>query len=630
MKNFTYLLFLVCFSFGLNAQVYFSDDFSDLDISDWTIYDADGDSYSWDVGDWSFDGTLPEFSESLFSRSWISGVGGLNPNNYAVSPAIDLSGASTGLQLEYTYGTPQAAPYHPETYSVYVTTSNSLSALQSATAVHTETLSNPSSSQVNVINLDAYIGQTIYISFRHHDTFDENVMVIDDVTVSVPLSLDASLVDVSLNRYSLTSVDNQLTLEVNNNGSTPITSLELNWSDGTTDHIQTVPVTISPGETLSVDHPTPVNYSSVEEKNINVTITSVNGSSDGDASNNNSGALFNTLSQLGTTRVVIEEQTGTWCGWCPRGTVGMSYMGTNYPDTAILIAVHGGDPMEYSPYISGINNIIGSGYPNAVINRKIESDPGSVSLEPAYNSEINNIVPVDLNSTATLDGSTLEVNASATFYSNFSNANYRLGVIIKEDNVTGTSSGYAHVNYYSGGGNGPMGGYENLPDPVPASDMVYDLVGRALLGGFDGAPGSVPSSISDGQVVNHMFTYDIPVTIDQNYMSVVVVLIDGNDGSIVSGFEQTLGEVLSIQENNSIDGVAVYPNPVNNVLKINLQQPSGKYSVAVFDVLGRQVMTSSFNESHTLELDVNNLAKGQYILKLTNKDNSYVTKFVKE
>ncbi len=318
MKKITYSLFLLCLVFGLNAQTYFSDDFSDGDISDWTIYDADGDSYNWGPGDWSFNGNLPEFSASVASRSWISGVGGLTPDNYLVSPAIDLTNASAGIQLEYLYGTPQSAPFHDETYSVYVTTSNTLSALQAASPLHTETLALPSSSSSNVINLDAFIGQTVYVSFRHYNTFDENVLVIDDVVVNIPLSLDAELENVTLNRYSLVSNNNQLSFEVNNNGSTTITSLEVNWNDGTTDHIQTIPVSIAPGQTVTVDHPTFVNYSTVEEKDITVTILNVNGTPDGDANNNSLDTKFNTMSQAGTTRVVIEQQTGTWCGWCPR------------------------------------------------------------------------------------------------------------------------------------------------------------------------------------------------------------------------------------------------------------------------------------------------------------------------
>ena len=59
-----------------------------------------------------------------------------------------------------------------------------------------------------------------------------------------------------------------------------------------------------------------------------------------------------------------------------------------------------------------------------------------------------------------------------------------MAVVIVEDSVRGTASGYAQANYYSGGGNGPMGGYENLPSTIPASQMTYNHVARVLAGGF--------------------------------------------------------------------------------------------------------------------------------------------------
>lgn len=633
MKKITYSLFLLCLVFGLNAQTYFSDDFSDGDISDWTIYDADGDSYNWGPGDWSFNGNLPEFSASVASRSWISGVGGLTPDNYLVSPAIDLTNASAGIQLEYLYGTPQSAPFHDETYSVYVTTSNTLSALQAASPLHTETLALPSSSSSNVINLDAFIGQTVYVSFRHYNTFDENVLVIDDVVVNIPLSLDAELENVTLNRYSLVSNNNQLSFEVNNNGSTTITSLEVNWNDGTTDHIQTIPVSIAPGQTVTVDHPTFVNYSTVEEKDITVTILNVNGTPDGDANNNSLDTKFNTMSQAGTTRVVIEQQTGTWCGWCPRGKVGMAYMKNTYPNDIVLLAVHAGDPMELTEYTNGVNSIIGGSYPDAAINRKFNADPGTNSLEAAYNSEINAVVPVELSSTATLNGVSLTIDASATFFTKFSNANLRLSVIISEDNVTGTSSNYAQANFYSGGANGAMGGYESLPNPVPASQMVYNYVGRALLGGFNGQAGSVPTVINNGDVATHTFTYTIPPTVDQNNLFVTVLLLDGIDGSAVTGLQEPLSQVLSVENSNIIQGVSVYPNPAADVININMQQSSGDYNVSIYDMLGRQVVNSSFknlNGSNELEIPLNSLSAGQYLLKLTSNDNTFATKFIKQ
>ena len=629
-----FLTFCFAFSQFIAAQTFFSDDFSDLDISDWTLHDVDGDSYNWQVQDWSAVGpNIAEFDHVLVSRSWIGGgVGGLNPDNYAVSSAIDLTSAGAGLQLQYAYGTIEAAPYHVEEYSVYVTTSNSLVDIQAATAIHNEILSVPSSRQTNTIDLSAYAGQIVYLTFRHHNTFDENTMIIDDVVIRIPVDTDAIVESVSLPRYSLVSTDNQLSLDVTNNGSIAITSLEVNWNDGT-DHISTIPTNIAPGATVTVNHPTMINYATAQEKDINVTVSLVNGIADESPSDNSSNAKFNTLSQSGTKVVLIEEATGTWCPWCPRGAVGMDYMYDNYPNTTALVAVHNNDPMAVTEYDNGIGQYIG-GYPSGVVDRFIEDvNPAQNFLEAAHNTQINNLVPVNLTVGATQTGSTLTITANATFYTNFAQAgnNFRLGVIMTEDGVTGTGSGYNQANNYSGGGNGVMGGYENLPNPVPAAQMVYDHVGRALLGGFNGEAGSVPTSVTDGQTISHNFTYNIPATSDANNMHIIVVLIDQDNGSVAGAFESSVPQALSTQEVSGIDSIKIYPNPAKDILNIAFGAGNGDYTVKVSDMLGRAVITQSYTGifgNQNIELPVSQLNAGHYIMTINNGSASYSSKFV--
>ena len=45
--------------------------------------------------------------------------------------------------------------------------------------------------------------------------------------------------------------------------------------------------------------------------------------------------------------VVGEEGTGTWCGWCPRGSVAMNWMDEKYYGYWQGIAVHNNDDDKY-------------------------------------------------------------------------------------------------------------------------------------------------------------------------------------------------------------------------------------------------------------------------------------------
>ncbi len=551
-----------------------------------------------------------------------------------------MTGSTNTELLFYSTQTYNTAEYG-SIYEVMVsTTSQTTHADFTSVASYVEsTVGGTSAFELRTVDLSAYDGMMIYIAFVHlNDDGDE--WWIDDILVRSPLNLDARADAVSLDRYALTSTDNQLSVDVYNDGITTITSLDISWNDGTNTYSDNFAVNIMPGTTQTINHTTQVNYSSVEEKDLTVTITGVNGGADGDSANNMLNTKFNTLSQSGTKKVFIEEATGTWCGWCPRGAVGLDYMTSTYPNTVVGVAVHNADPMVVADYDGGINQYI-AGYPSGVVDRRYgDVDPSQTSLQNAYDILNAEIVPVDLWASATQVGNTLTISANATFYTNFSSAgaNYRFGVIITEDGVTGTGDGtntnnqdYDQVNYYSGGGEGIMGGYENLGNPVPATQMVYNHVGRALLGGFNGQANSVPAIINDGDSASYDFNYTIPATSDVNNMHIVAVLIDGTDGSIVGASQSSVAQALSIEEVTGIDSIKLYPNPATDKLNIALQDGNGDYNISFTDMLGRTVINKTYNGifgTQTIEVSVAELNAGHYIMNINDGNASYSSKFV--
>ncbi len=550
--------------------------------------------------------------------------------DWLVTSQIDLTNA-TNAELLF-YSTQSYPDYYGSTYEVKVSTNSQTNHADFTTVASYDESNIGTGYELKTIDLSAYDGMTVYIAFVHFNDDGDN-WLIDDVQVRSPLSLDARLDAVSLNRYSLTSTDNPLSVDVTNNGTSTITSLNISWNDGTNNYSEDFTINIAPGEMETISHSTQVNYSSTEEKNITVTINSVNGDTDADMTNNTLIKKFNTLSQSGTKAVLIEESTGTWCGWCPRGTVGLDYMASTYPNSVVAVAVHNEDPMMVDEYDLALVNVIGAGWPNSGVDRQLTGiDPGQATLQEAYNTQITQITPLDLTVSASQSGSNLTISAQANFYTNFTTADFRLGVIITEDNVTGTTNGYAQTNYYAGGFEGPMGGYENLPDPVPASQMVYNHVGRAILGGFNGQAGSVPSVINIGDVINYDFNYAIPATSDQENMHIVVVLIDQADGSIVTAMESSIEQALSIEEVSGIDAIKIYPNPAKDIVNIAFGSGNGDYTITVSDMLGRTVINKSYEGlfgNTSIELPVTQLNAGHYIMNITNNGHaSYSTKFI--
>lgn len=197
MKKFLFSLALVAGFMTVNAQtVVWSDDFEDEDVSDWTIYDEDGDGNTW--GDLFFvqdQNQNPVSPVSLISRSWQQTA--LTPDNWIVSPAVDLTSASGAITLSWKVQA-AAAAWDLENYSIYVATADDLATLEAAEVSFTETYDDPANAGTQYdreLDLTSFAGQTVYIAIRHHDCTDQDWISIDDVTVTAESVMSVSDLD---------------------------------------------------------------------------------------------------------------------------------------------------------------------------------------------------------------------------------------------------------------------------------------------------------------------------------------------------------------------------------------------------------------------------------------------------
>ena len=77
---------------------------------------------------------------------------------------------------------------------------------------------------------------------------------------------------------------------------------------------------------------------------LTVTVTAVNGSENQDMAPTRTG-MVNIMDFVPVHRALVEEYTGTWCGWCTRGLVAMRLLAETYGDDFIGVAYHNSDPM---------------------------------------------------------------------------------------------------------------------------------------------------------------------------------------------------------------------------------------------------------------------------------------------
>jgi hypothetical protein len=118
------------------------------------------------------------------SDSWLSGgIGALTPENYLVTPQINLSSATGVVRLRYTV---QVADqdYYEEKYKVAVSTTGNAVA-DFTNVVFTETLDTSVYYvwKERILDLTPFIGQQIYLTFCHFDCTDMYKLLLDSVQV---------------------------------------------------------------------------------------------------------------------------------------------------------------------------------------------------------------------------------------------------------------------------------------------------------------------------------------------------------------------------------------------------------------------------------------------------------------
>lgn len=456
---------------------------------------------------------------------------------------------------------------------------------------------------------------------------------IDDVSYNhVPASLPPLNAGVTLvspiNGLAGQSID--VKTKVRNLGEDAITSFDLTYeyeSQTITENI--TGVNLESLETYDYTFTAPITLIAGNNP-LTVTVSDVNGQGqDGEVSDDSKTISILPVEPANGKIVVGEEATGTWCGWCPRGAVAMDYMAAKYDGFWAGIAVHNGDPMVVPPYDTGIGTKI-SGYPSALVDRGTAIDPSAA--EEDFIVQILKEPKAIITNGATFDASSRELVVSLTydFVSNIS-SNWKVACVLTEDGVTGSGSGYNQSNYYSGGGSGAMDGYEVLPNPVPASQMVYDHVARSIVPSFGGEAGLLPSSVTAGEEHTVCFTYTIPTEWDIDNMHIVGMLISSN-GKIDNGSYSTIAEAeanglgdcsLGIMEDNIEQGsFNVYPNPATDMAYVNLKDAQGDVVLTITDLTGKVVANrtySSLNGAADLAINTRSLAPGTYLVTVQNK-----------
>ncbi|PTX63556.1 outer membrane protein Omp28 [Kordia periserrulae] len=218
---------------------------------------------------------------------------------------------------------------------------------------------------------------------------------------------------------------------------------------------------------------------------------------------------------------VIEDFTGTWCGWCPRVSYAIEQVEAQ-SDRVFAVGAHSGDNMQNSysqTLVSQFNP--GGSYPTAVINR----DQEWTFPEPSNVAQATNLATGTTSSGLSLNsmvvGNNLQVYVSAAFAQNTSGA--KLVVMVLEDGIVASQANY--TTYY--GGVDPI---TNFVHNHTLRHSITNVLGDAIPAG----------STAAGQKHTEFFDIAMPGNVsDSSKVSVIAMIVGADNKVINAAFSKT-------------------------------------------------------------------------------------------
>ena len=244
------------------------------------------------------------------------------------------------------------------------------------------------------------------------------------------------------------------TIDVTNAGGTPLSSIDYTiTTDGETSAEQhadiATPIAFNTTGKVNI---TIAADATVGEKAKTLNITKVNGNANASADKAVNFTLY-TLPELVDRNVVVEEFTGTGCGWCPRGLIGMENLRNTYGDRFIGIGIHQYNSSD-AMYIAtnAYARLSFDGAPSCRINRGDEIDPyyGSANdIRDDFAAEMAIPALAKINVSGTIDEELKVVNAKAQVEALLDNSEYTLEFVVIGDGLKGSGSAWNQANYYT-------------------------------------------------------------------------------------------------------------------------------------------------------------------------------------
>lgn len=410
---------------------------------------------------------------------------------------------------------------------------------------------------------------------------------------------------------------------VRNYGSSSVQTLTLNYQldNGSieTSTASTLVLTAN-GGSYTFNHSVPINLPTAGQfYTLKIWADNLNGNND--ENNDNDTLTIDLITVLGNSvpkSFLIEKVTGTWCGYCPAGDLGIDTAMAAYPGQIVASSIHTGDAMDAGTDYPEFYKV--SGVPTSWVDRSgqnFNSDPKlyPTGLKSEIDSRINQIAPVGVQVFSQFDAVTRQV--TGTVVANF--VDYALGdirmvVLVTEDGIIADQA-----NFFGGDPNHPYG---NSPNPIPGYEHNHTL--RAVPLGEFGSSGIIPHIVNPNTTYTEDFSFTVPTSWDVNKLHMVGVVMNYDDDfrkqSVLNASENTFDNGVTapaaVEETRF---VGVSPNPASGlgVARVEFAKPT-QASFDLYNAFGQHVQHLSearyMPGAHHVYFDATTLAEGVYLL----------------
>lgn len=256
---------------------------------------------------------------------------------------------------------------------------------------------------------------------------------------------------------------------------------------------------------------------------------------------------------------VVEEFTGTWCGYCPYGIVGMQKAHEAYGDQVVLIAAHSDDVMQISGYQSILSGV--GSFPSAYMNREYGFYPSTYYIFEEISYALNRTTQGTIELKASWSDETMTkilFDTKTKFVYDDNDGKYGIAFVLVEDGMRGKSDDWKQRNYLSGyTGDDEMSFWYDSDEYV---SVEFNHVAVLAWGIKNGVTNSVGTEIKSGVVQDFSYTGNISSNTliqDKSRLKAIALLIDKVSGAIVNAAQTEIADYTVGIKNMNVDGQQV-------------------------------------------------------------------------